>query len=58
MNFTILEGGGRRLFLEAVQLASYDANAHLGIVLHHQRLAEPLMLHPSGIAFPAFCALD
>jgi hypothetical protein len=30
----------------------------LGIVLHHQRLAEPFVLHPSGIAFLAFCALE
>jgi hypothetical protein len=30
----------------------------LGIVLHHQRLAEPFVLHPSGIAFLAFCKLE
>jgi hypothetical protein len=26
--------------------------------LHHQRLAEPFVLHPSGIAFLAFCKLE
>jgi hypothetical protein len=41
-------------FSRLYSFASYDDNAHLGIVLHHQRLAEPFVLHPSGIAFLAF----
>jgi hypothetical protein len=45
-------------FSRLYSFASYDDNAHLGIVLHHQRLAEPFVLHPSGIAFLAFGTLE
>jgi len=39
MNFTILRAVVWRIFLEAVQLASCQ-NVHLGMFLHHQRLAK------------------